>query len=209
MAISRIVNAFFGWEFNSAEMLVAGDEVYPIDYANACPDVAVTSLHYYFPWAISALVRWSVYCLTTGRKAQVDLGTSHYFAIADDPDRTYADKLDAYLALADEHFETERYHDWCTTHLPHLDEQVYDWVTSDDFDRLLLETVRATYPPHEHDTVHGPLPRPARPVGTGQRALQGMRWNRLLNVSRATSCSASASSGNCRCSIGGGRFIPA
>ena len=41
-AISRIVNAFFRWEFNSAEMLVAGDEVYPIDYANACPDVAVT-----------------------------------------------------------------------------------------------------------------------------------------------------------------------
>jgi hypothetical protein len=55
-AISRIVNAFFGWEFNSAEMLVKGDEVYPIDYANACPDVAVTSLHYYFPWAMP---RWS------------------------------------------------------------------------------------------------------------------------------------------------------
>ena len=48
VAISRVVNAFFGWEFNSAEMLVQGDEVYPIDYANACPDVAVTSLHYYF-----------------------------------------------------------------------------------------------------------------------------------------------------------------
>ena len=30
-AINRIVNAFFAWEFNSAEMLVAGDEVYPID----------------------------------------------------------------------------------------------------------------------------------------------------------------------------------
>ena len=30
-AISRIVNAFFKWEFNSAEMLVRGDEVYPID----------------------------------------------------------------------------------------------------------------------------------------------------------------------------------
>src|SRR4051812_11621180 len=29
VAISRIVNAFFHWEFNSAEMLVAGDEVYP------------------------------------------------------------------------------------------------------------------------------------------------------------------------------------
>jgi hypothetical protein len=151
MAISRIVNAFFRWEFNSCEMLVAGDEVYPIDYANACPDVAVTSLHYYFPWAITALVRWSVFCLATGRTARVDLGTSRYFAIADDQELDYAAKIEAYLALADEHFETERYHDWCASHLGHLEEAVHDWVTSPDFDRILRETVQATYPPHEQD----------------------------------------------------------
>ena len=150
-AISRIVNAFFRWEFNSAEMLVAGDEVYPIDYANACPDVAVTSLHYYFPWAITALVRWSVYCLATGRQGAVDLSTRRYFAIADDPGLDYAARLDAYLALADAHFETDRYWTWCAEHLPHLEEQVHDWVVSDDFDRLLRETVQATYPPHEQE----------------------------------------------------------
>jgi hypothetical protein len=148
--ISRIVNAFFQWEFNSAEMLVAGDDVYPIDYANACPDVAVTSLHYYFPWAITALVRWSVYCVVTGRRSNLDLETSRYFEIADS-DRTYDEKLDAYAALADAHFETDRYREWCDEHLPHLPEQVHDWVTSDDFDRLLRDTVAATYPAHEQD----------------------------------------------------------
>ncbi|MFL6002962.1 MAG: RimK family alpha-L-glutamate ligase [Nocardioides sp.] len=153
-AISRIVNAFFRWEFNSAEMLVTGDEVYPIDYANACPDVAVTSLHYYFPWAITALVRWSTFCVVTGRKAAVDLQTSRYFAIADDPDRTYDEKLDAYLALADEYLESEKYWDWCSSHLPHLEEQVHEWVSSDDFDKLLRDTVAATYPPHEHEQFH-------------------------------------------------------
>jgi len=87
----------------------------------------------------------------TGRTVDVDLQTKAYFEIADDASLSYDDKVDRYLALADEHFETERYHDWCATHLPHLDEQVYDWVVSEDFERILLETVRATYPPHEHD----------------------------------------------------------
>jgi len=150
-AISRIVNAFFLWEFNSAEMLVTGDEVYPIDYANACPDVAVTSLHYYFPWAITALVRWSVFCVVTGRQQAVDLTTGRYFAIADDPDMSYDDKLTAYLALADAHFDSERYSEFCDEHLAHLPEQVLDWVTSDEFDRMLRDTVAATYPPHEHE----------------------------------------------------------
>ena len=150
VAISRIVNAFFHWEFNSAEMLVKGDEVYPIDYANACPDVAVTSLHYYFPWAISALVKWSTYCLVTGRRTNLDLEMATYFEIADS-DRTYDEKLDAYLALADRHFETERYHAWCAEHLGHLDELVAEWVSGSDFDRLLVETVQATYPAHEHE----------------------------------------------------------
>ncbi len=62
ITIAQTVNAFFRWEFNSCEMLVQGDEVLPIDYANACPDVALTSLHYYFPWAMRSLVKWTAFC---------------------------------------------------------------------------------------------------------------------------------------------------
>ena len=151
VAISRIVNAFFRWEFNSCEMLVVGDDVYPIDYANACPDVSVTSLHYYFPWAITALVRWSTYCVVNGRKSEVDLQTRRYFEIADDESMSYDEKVDRYLALADEHFETERYWEWSEKHLAHLPEAVLEWVTGDDFDRLLRDTVAATYPSHEQE----------------------------------------------------------
>jgi hypothetical protein len=150
-AISRVVNAFFGWEFNSCEMLVRGDDVYPIDYANACPDVAITSLHYYFPWAITALVRWSVYCLVTGRRARVDLEMHRYFEIADRDDLSDDEKLDAYLAIAEECLDSDAYWAWCATHLPHLERAVLDWVGSDAFDKLLRDTVQATYPPHEWD----------------------------------------------------------
>ena len=64
---------------------------------------------------------------------------------------SYDEKVDRYLALADEHFETERYWEWSEQHLAHLPEAVLEWVTSDDFDRLLRDTVAATYPAHEQE----------------------------------------------------------
>jgi hypothetical protein len=151
VTIGRVVNAFFRWEFNSCETLVASGEVYPIDYANACPDVALTSLHYYFPWAVKALVKWCVFALVTGRRPQLDLTTDRYFEIADDAGMSYPEKLTAYRQLADSYFETARYDDFCATSLPHLDEIVLDWVAGPGFDQLLTETVRSVYPAHEHD----------------------------------------------------------
>jgi hypothetical protein len=151
VTIGRLVNAFFRWEFNSCETLVKGGEVYPIDYANACPDVALTSLHYYFPWAMKALVKWCVFALATGRRAKLDLETDRFFEIADRAGASYAEKLAAYDQLADAHFETERYHDFCASRLRDVDEIVLDWVAGPDFDQLLVDTVRSAYPAHEHD----------------------------------------------------------
>ncbi|GGO77023.1 ATP-grasp domain-containing protein [Nonomuraea cavernae] len=147
VTIGRLVNAFFRWEFNSCETLVKGADVHPIDYANACPDVALTSLHYYFPWAIKALVRWSVFCVGTGRRPRLDLDTREYFAVTG----SYEERLAAYRRLADAYFETDRYHDFCESRLRHLDEIVLDWVAGPDFDRLLVDTVTATYPAAERD----------------------------------------------------------
>jgi hypothetical protein len=151
ITIGRLVNAFFRWEFNSCETLVKGNELYPIDYANACPDVALTSLHYYFPWAMKALVKWAVFCTATGRKPRYDLDTRRYFDIADRSDLSYGEKLAAYRTLADDYFEVDRYADFCASRLGHLDEIVLDWVRSPDFDRLLVDTVQSTFPAHEHE----------------------------------------------------------
>ncbi|MEV4320100.1 hypothetical protein [Actinocrispum sp. NPDC049592] len=150
VTISRLINAFFRWEFNSCESLVVGSEVYPIDYANACPDISITSLHYYFPWAIGSLLKWSVFCAVSGRKPRLDLDTHRYFEIADS-DRSYEEKLAEYLVLANDYFEIERYHEFCATALSKVDDMVRDWIASDSFDTLLVETVRSTYPPAEHD----------------------------------------------------------
>ncbi|MET7403108.1 hypothetical protein ABZS66_57485 [Dactylosporangium sp. NPDC005572] len=151
VTISRLVNAFFRWEFNSCECLVRDGVVYPIDYANACPDVALTSLHYYFPWAMTALVRWTAFCVVTGRRASLDMDTARYFAIADASGLSYPEKLAQYRRLADDYFAVDAYREFCDTALAHVPELVASWVASPDFDRLLVDTVRATYPPAEHD----------------------------------------------------------
>jgi len=68
-----------------------------------------------------------------------------------DSDRSYGDKLAEYARLADAHFEKDRYDEFCATSLASLDEIVRDWVDSPDFDALLVDTVKSTYPAHEQD----------------------------------------------------------
>jgi hypothetical protein len=151
VTIGKLVNAFFRWEFNSCETLVTGGEVYPIDYANACPDVALTSLHYYFPWAVKALVKWCVFALVTDRRPRLDLETDAFFAVADTPGLSYGEKLAGYRALADSYFAADAYAEFCAVSLRFIDEIVFDWVSSASFDALLVQTVRSVYPAAEQD----------------------------------------------------------
>src|ERR671914_62407 len=133
VTIGRTVNAFFRWEFNSCETLVKDGGVHPIDYANACPDVSLISLHYYFPWAIKALLKWSVFCSVTGRRMQLDQETRRYYEIGDG-DGGYAEKLTAYRAPADDYFEAAAYEEFCARHLAHVDEAMVEYIDSPAFD---------------------------------------------------------------------------
>lgn len=149
--ISGLVNSFFRWEFNSCEMIIKDGNVHPIDYANACPDASIISLHYYFPWAIKTLIKWSIFCAVTGRRMRVDSDTRTYFDIGDREDLSYEEKLNAYHALASDYFERERYEDFCGRHLGELDEIMVDYIESNDFDDLLVATIRSAFPAHEHE----------------------------------------------------------
>ncbi|HKP18855.1 MAG TPA: hypothetical protein VJT84_10265 [Gaiellaceae bacterium] len=153
VTISRLVNAFFRWEFNSCESLVRGTGVHPIDYANASPDVALTSLHYYFPWAMQALVKWCVFCTVTGRLMPIDQDKRVYFDIGDRDDLSYEQKLEEYRRLADGYFQVEEYDDFCARSLPAVRELALDYFASPEFDALLVEEVRALFPAHEHEEM--------------------------------------------------------
>ncbi|MGN6798214.1 MAG: hypothetical protein ACTHKS_08700, partial [Gaiellaceae bacterium] len=52
---------------------------------------------------------------------------------------------------ADEYFDTERYHDFCASRLAGFDAAAAEWFAGPAFDAILVDTVRSTFPAHEHD----------------------------------------------------------
>ena len=144
------INAFFGWDFNSCEALAKGGVWYPIDFANACPDSQVTSLHYHFPWLIKANLRWSIFCAATGRKMRKNLDWEPFYAIAD-KDISPEERLSEYAKIAHQRFETEKFRDFCRKHLGHLDALAYDFFGSETMRDAVRKKVTALFPPHEID----------------------------------------------------------
>jgi hypothetical protein len=146
-----VINAFFGWDFNSCEGLRQDGNWHLIDFANACPDSQVTSLHYHFPWLIKANLRWSIFCAATDRSMKTDLDWHKYFAIAD-RDIPFEQKLPLYVDLAKRHFDVDNFESFCATHLSQLDEVADEFFASETVHDAIRQKVRALFPPHEIET---------------------------------------------------------
>ena len=146
--ITLTINSFFGWEFNSCESLRKGGVWHPMDFANACPDSQVTSLHRHFPWLVKAYIRWSVFCAATKRPMRRNLDWEPYYAIAAS-ERSYAEKLDAYAKVAEDRLEADRFDEFCATHLGHLDEVAHEFFGSAAARDAIRAKVAALYPAHE------------------------------------------------------------
>jgi hypothetical protein len=151
--ISRVVNAFFRWEFNSCEVIVKDGETFPIDYANASPDIALVSLHYYFPWAIQSLLAWCAFCAVTGRRMLVNQNTRDYFEVGDDESTSYEEKLARYRELADAYFQRDEFEEFRAQALPHLDELTVEYVESSEFDETLVACIQGEVEPERHEEM--------------------------------------------------------
>ena len=144
------INAFFGWDFNSCEALRRDGVFHPIDFANACPDSQVTSLHYHFPWLVKAKVKWALFCAATKRKMRKTLDWEPFFEIAAGSG-TFREKLAAYAAIARERMDSERFDEFCATHLARLDEVAWDFFGSEPARQAVRAKVAALFPAHEVD----------------------------------------------------------
>ena len=142
------INTFFGWEFNSCEALRQHGTWHPIDFANACPDSQVTSLHYHFPWLVAANLRWSIFCAATRRRMPVNLDWEPYFEIADS-DRPMREKLAAYAAIARARLQADEFETFCAEHLAHLDGVVWSFFGTEIARDAVRQKVGALFPAHE------------------------------------------------------------
>jgi hypothetical protein len=144
------INAFFGWDFNSCEAMRSNGTWHPIDFANACPDSQVTSLHYHFPWLVKANLKWSIFCAATRRPMRPNLDWAPYFDAAS-PELPYRERLRATGAVAERHFDTARFEEFCARHLPHVDEVTWEFFGTDAAREAVRLKVEALFPAHEVD----------------------------------------------------------
>jgi hypothetical protein len=149
--MTMTINSFFGWDFNSCESLHRDGTWYPIDFANACPDSQVTSLHYYFPWIVTSNVKWSIFCATTKRKMRKTLDWEPYYEILEQ-DLPYRERLKAFAAIGHQRMETDRFHEFCDKHFKNLNEVTVEFFATDKANDAVRQKVGSLFPEHEVDS---------------------------------------------------------
>ena len=142
------INTFFGWDFNSCEALRQDGQWFPIDFANACPDSQVTSLHYHFPWLVIANLKWSIFVAATKRRMRRSLDWDPYYEVAR-RGLSFADRLDGYARIARQRLDADRFEEFCATHLKHLDEVAWEFFGTETAKEATRQKVAALFPAHE------------------------------------------------------------
>jgi hypothetical protein len=146
--MTMTINSFFGWDFNSCEGLRCNGTWFPIDFANACPDSQVTALHYHFPWLVTAILRWSIFCAATKKKMKMNVDWQPFFDILD-TQMSYREKLAAYAAIGHQRMETDRFREFCDTNLAQLDEVADEFFGSPLAKEIVQRKVVTVFPNHE------------------------------------------------------------
>jgi hypothetical protein len=142
---AKIINAFHGFELNSAEFVIKDGIPYLIDFNNPVPDMGIFSLHHYYPMIMKEVVRYIILVALAQKRMHFDLQTWEYLAIADSEDTTEV-KMQKYGFLADQYFETAR--------LEAIATEIFDaeyenlersFFYSDEFAGILEREIRAKF----------------------------------------------------------------
>lgn len=148
------INSYHRWTYNSFESLLKDGSLHPIDFANACPDSQLISLHVHFPTVICALLKWLSFCVVTEKDMKINLEMTDYLSVLNNPDMPQIEKFEFCRTLSDKYFETARFNDFCGENFPDLEDRMIDFFDA-KFDEIIRYAVEfSDFPEHEHETFY-------------------------------------------------------
>lgn len=149
-AYVRFINSFYGWTYNSFECLVKDGVIYPIDFANACPDSNFTSLHTHFPWLICSLLKWTSFVGAAKPDLKTDTRIKEFVSIFNDPEVPQQDKYDLHALKSHQYFQVGAYNQFVDGNFKDLEQKMIEFYDN-HFDGVIRHAIECSdFPESEH-----------------------------------------------------------